>query len=284
MSLEQVYEVGKIVQECKFEEAKRLDTYRHRLEPYIFNYLIKTNSAMLEDFWKSYIPVKKAPCAFIIVERRDHPNFHFLLRNIAWANPNMSVYIFCSDINYNFILSLLGEKAEHYTIVQWFKGDASRENAIKEYNATFKNYKFYEQIDAEYGITVQMDVIFRKKISESLFTGHYWGAPWAWNTNCPGGGGATIRNISSLLQLCKFYNPEPEQYSNVDPEDGWFSEKIKEQQMFYPALDFRKNSIMESIPVQDPSIMHQFWTFFDQYLSQPKKDVVQYFTHLLTLQ
>lgn len=285
MSLDCICDVFKIIQAENMDNSeKRLDTYRHKLEPYIFNYLIETCGAKLSEFWRSYTPPKKASRAFIIVERRDHPNFRFVLQNIAWSNPNMSVYIFCSDVNHAFILSLLGDKAPFFNIIQIFKGNPPRAEAVSEYNKVLKDYRIYEQIDAEYGITVQMDTIFRKKIPESMFVGDYWGNPWAWKQNCAGGGGATIRNIQSLRTLCKLFNPSPDSYADKDPEDGWISERMTMLGMSYPNIEFRKNHIMESMPAADPVIMHQFWTFSDQYVSLPKQEVIQYWTHLLTFE
>ena len=279
MSLDCICEVMTIVRNSHADPTARLDAYRHKLEPYIFNYLIETWGAKLQTFWETYIPPKKAQRAFIIVERRDHPNFRFVLQNIAWSNPNMSVYIFCSDINYFFILSLLGNKAEHFNIIKIFTGNPPRAEAINDYNKTLKDYRIYEQIDAEYGITVQMDTIFRKKIPDSIFVGDYWGNPWAWKPKSAGGGGATIRKIGSMITLCKLFN-NPD---NVDAEDVWIADHMNLVGMSYPDIEFRKNHIMESMHVHSPVILHQFWTFADQYVSLPQKELIQYWKKLLTL-
>jgi hypothetical protein len=283
MSFDSIYDVINIVRDANQDVTKRLDAYRHKLEPYIFNYLIEHYGPRFQKFWETYLPPKKAERAFIIVERRDHPNFKFVLQNIAWSNPNMSVYIFCSDINYSFILSLLGDKAPFFNITQIFKGNPPRFEAVSEYNRTLKDYRFYEQIDAKYGITVQMDTIFRKKIPDHIFVGDYWGNPWAWKQSSPGGGGATIRNISSLKFLCRLYNPMPETDMNSDAEDSWISDHMTLLSMSYPDIEFRKNHIMESMPAEDPVILHQFWTFSDQYLSMPQKELINYWKRLLTI-
>ena len=284
MSLEGLYEVGKTIQSEQPEEGKRLHEYRMRLEPYIFHHLMETQWHMVDTFWQSYVPPKRAKYAFLIIERRDHPNFPFVLRNIAWANPTMSVHIVCSDTNRDFLHAILGNKVEHYTIVEHFRGSPSAEQAKQEYNALLKDWRLYESIDAEYAITVQMDTIFRKKIPDSIFVGDYWGSPWAWRQDLPGGGGATIRNIHSLRSLCLLYNPTPNTSTDLDAEDGWLSVRVQELGMVYPSLSFRKSHIMESMPAEDPMILHQFWTFLDQYLSQPKENVLKYWKHLLTLQ
>jgi hypothetical protein len=41
----------------------------------------------------------------MLVEGRIHQNMWFILRNMAWAGPEMAVYIFCSDQNYDYIIN-----------------------------------------------------------------------------------------------------------------------------------------------------------------------------------
>ena len=84
-------------------QTNLLKTLRHGLEPYVYAHLEATYGQKLTEFWKSWIPPLRSAKAFVLVERRTHPNFWFVLRNMAWAGPNMAVYIFCSDENVNFI-------------------------------------------------------------------------------------------------------------------------------------------------------------------------------------
>ncbi len=257
---------------------KRLHHFRTVFEPYIYNILIKKYSGCLDDFWKDYLPPLVSDKAFVIIERRCHPNYWFILRNIAWANPNMSVYIICSEENEMFIRTLLGNKVSNFNILPLFKGSPDRTTAIKDYNNLLTDYRFYEKINDKYILTIHMDVFFRKKISDDIFIGDYWGAPWGWNQIMPGGSGATIRCVQKMIELCKLYRPSPELKSdNIDGEDAWFSEKIIELGWMYPDIDFRKKTIMESIPVTDPYIVHQFWTYFDTFKTVFYSDVFQNF-------
>jgi hypothetical protein len=269
-------------------ENKRLHHFRIVFEPYIYNILIKRYSNYLDDFWKNYFPPKRSDKAFVIIERRCHPNYWFILRNIAWANPDMSVYIICSDQNESFIKTLLGDKVEHFNILPLFKGSPDRDEAIKEYNMLLTDYTFYEKINAKYMLTIQMDVFIRKKLTDDIFTGDYWGAPWAWKQELPGGGGATIRNISKMIELCKYSN----KYEKIDGvigqgqgqgEDSWISDKIMSLGWTFPDIEIRKRSIMESIPTPDPFIIHQFWTFFSTFSHHFDSDVFYNFlNHMLT--
>lgn len=272
MTIESIIEVADVYAD------ESLDTIRQTLDPYIYNYLIAKYSVPLEAFWSSYLPPIKSKYAYVIVERRCHPNFKFILQNMAWANPEMSVYIFCSLENIQFILSILGDKQKNYNICEYFTTTATREEGKEEYNKLLTSSKFYDVIDAEYLLTMQMDVIIRKKIPESIFCGDYWGAPWAWKSNLPGGGGATIRKISTMRIICK------ESSDGKHAEDAWICDAIcKDVSYTFPSLEFRANHIMESIPVNDPILLHQFWTFYNQYLEMNKESRCNYWSHLLTI-
>ena len=271
------YEVAKIEQ-SKHAPTERLDVYRNVLEPYFYMYLIEKYGAMLQKFWETYRPPLISEQAYVIVERRAHPNFRFVLQNMAWAAPHMSVYLFCSDENRAFIEAILGDKADSFHIIEVFQGDVSREEGKNGYNHIMTDYHFYESIMAKYILTIQMDNIIRRKIPSSMFVGDYWGNPWAWRCEAAGGGGATVRRVKAMIELCQTHRPDPT--TSVPPlEDAWVAERTA----VFPPFEFRRAHLMESVPTEDPVILHQFWTFMDAYLQRPRDDVVQFLTHLLTI-
>ena len=271
------YEVAKI-ESKKHEPAARLDMYRNTLEPYFYSYLVENYGKMLQDHWETYRPPLESEHAFVIVERRAHPNFRFVLQNMAWAAPHMAVYIFCSDENLDFIAAILGDKGDSFHIIKAFSGDVSREEGKNGYNHIMTDYRFYESISATYLLTIQMDNIIRRKIPSSMFVGDYWGNPWAWRAHAAGGGGATVRRVAAMIDLCKKHRPDPT--IDIPPlEDAWVAERT----VSFPDFPFRRAHLMESVPAENPVILHQFWTFADAYLAEPRDQVVQYWTHLLTL-
>ena len=223
-----------------------LHFYRIEIEPYIFNYLNHTYGHKLDEFWKTHQFSKQYKYAFVIVERRVHPNWWFVLRNILWAAPHFSLYIFCSDVNYDFVKTLLGDKAENVHIYKWFKGITNREKGFTDYNITFKLPGFYKLINAEYLITVQMDSYFLQKIPDWIFTGTYYGAPWGWNNTMPGNGGMSIRNIKNMIELCE---KEIQNIQNNEGEDWHFSQAIVKHNHVIPPLEFRCKVIQENFPV-----------------------------------
>lgn len=276
-------ELHKLSQDDSEFFNKRLHSFRMEFEPYIYNILINRYAGFLEEHWQNYYPPKQSDNAFVVIERRCHPNYWFVLRNIAWANPNMSVYIICSDENEQFIKALLGDKVSYFHILPLFKGSPNREKAIAEYNNLLTDYHFYEHFSAKYILTIQMDVFIRKKLTNDIFIGDYWGAPWGWKPMLPGGSGSTIRNVKRLQELCKINRPNPLHDNGVNAEDAWFSEKIVESNWNYPDINFRKSTIMESIPTSDPYIIHQFWTYFDSFRPKMYSDLfTNFLNHILT--
>ena len=161
-------------------QQDRLHAFRVELEPYIYHYLIEQYGLRLNAVWENYIPPLKSDKAYVLVERRTHPNYPFLLKMMAWAAPHLSVYLVCSEENLEFIKAILGDKIEHFHIIVAYSGEVDRDQGRTEYNQLLTNASFYEQIDAEYIVTMQMDVFLRRKLTDDLFCGDYWGAPWGW--------------------------------------------------------------------------------------------------------
>lgn len=244
-------------------QTDTLHFYRMQIEPYVFHYLNYKYADKLEQFWKTHQFPKKNKYAFVIVERRAHTNWWFVLRNIAWAAPHFSLYIFCSDLNYDFIKSILGDKAENVHIHKFFKGIASREKGFNEYNIVFKTPQFYKMIDAEYFINFQLDSYFIQKIPDWIFTGTYYGSPWGWDPNRAGNGGLAIRNTQKMFELC---NKEIKNALNNDGEDDYISNAIIKHESDLPPFEFRVKVFQESFPTNfTPIGTHQFWTYINNY-------------------
>ncbi len=262
-------------EEVKKWQEETLDRYRCDLEAYIWQHFMFKYGPALDNFWKTHQFPKKADKAWVIVERRCHPNLWFLIRNIAWAAPNFSLYIYCSDENYSFIKALLGDKFNNVNIFIWFKGFATRQEGKDQYAQTFKLPGFYKLIDAEYMIRAEPDTYLRHKIPNEIFRDDFYGAPWGWNAEMPGGGGLHIRKIKSMIDLCTKAN-----HGGAEGEDYWLGQKIIEYGYKYPELEFRKKIFSENFPVADPIGVHQFWTFLENFeISNPdrfKNNLINY--------
>jgi hypothetical protein len=240
--------------------AETLDKYRCDLEPYVWQHLMVRYGAQLDTYWKTHTFAKKSTYAWVIVERRAHPNWWFLLRNILWAAPHFSLYIFCSDQNIKFVKALLGDKVNDVHIISWYEGFATRQEGKDQYAITFKNPSFYKHIDAEYMIRVEVDTYLRHKIPEGIFMGDYYGAPWAWAPEKPGGGGLIIRNIKNMIELC-----ERENHSGIEADDAWIGDKLIVHGYTFPPFEVRSHIFSENFPVPNPIGVHQFWTFLENF-------------------
>ena len=69
-------EIGQLQQD-------RLHAFRTELEPYIYHYLIEQYGLRLNAVWENYAPPLKSDKAYVLVERRAHPNYPFLLKMMA---------------------------------------------------------------------------------------------------------------------------------------------------------------------------------------------------------
>lgn len=282
--LEKVREREQLLEKCKTLEEKSkwleetLHKYRCDIEPYIYQHLILEYGQKLDKIWKDHQFPKKSKYAWVIIERRSHINWWFLLRNIVWAAPHFSLYIFCSDQNYEFVKNMLGDKVNNVHIIQWYKGFASRDEGRDQYAVTMKQAELYRKIDAEYMIRVEMDTYLRHKIPELIFKTDFYGAPWKWNLNMPGGGGLHIRKISTMIDLCERAN-----HSGTEGEDSWLGGKIIEYGYTYPPLEFRELVFSENYPVDNPIGVHQFWTFLDNFEIKNREKFRQHLKRYLTI-
>jgi hypothetical protein len=156
----------------------------------------------------------------------------------------------------------LGDKADNVHLIPWFQGNVSREEGKAQTNITFKLENFYKVIDAEYMLRFEMDTYFLKKVPTDIFVGDFYGAPWMWAQDKPGGGGLTVRNISAMIDIC---NKEKE---NINPsgEDGWIGNAITKHGYSVPSFEFRQQIFLENHmhPVC-PIGIHQFWTFIHNF-------------------
>lgn len=261
----------------------RNDDYRLTLDPLVYQILETRYGEKLEAFWKTYMPPKTSKYAFAIVERRQHPNFKWILRNLAWAGPDMAVYIFCSDLNEAWLREMLGDKADAINLRVVFQGNPSRERGKKEVDNLMSDWRTYASIPAKYILTLEVDCFLRRKIPTSLFTGVYYGCSYGWDQSHPGGGGLTVRHIDAMIDLCKAERPDLDK-DLAGSQDCWLGSKTMERELEYPPLQRRMEVLMENMFVNNPVGVHQFWTFLFNLPLEPKDQWMAYVSSLLTLE
>ena len=254
--------------ELREKSPKILSNLRNKLEPFVFNALEEGYGNKLTEFWKTYIPPKKAKRAYMLVEGRIHPNMWFVLRNMAWAGPDMSVYIFCSDQNYDYIMDLLGDKAPHFNVIVAFKGDPPKEQAWQEFVNLYTNWKIWEMMETDYALLIQMDVYIRKRLDDCLFNYDWYACRWAWKIDEPGGG-ISICRVAKMVSILKEHRPNTEIDCPISSDE--FINRIIQVNGTYPPLMENVQNLMESMQrftegtyrvlIVDPYAVHQPWTF-----------------------
>ena len=254
--------------ELREKSPNILSNLRNKLEPFVFNALEEGYGNKLTEFWKTYTPPKKAKRAYMLVEGRIHPNMWFVLRNMAWAGPDMAVYIFCSDQNYDYIMDLLGDKASHFNVIVAFKGDPPKEQAWQEFVNLYTNWKIWEMMETDYALLIQMDVYIRKRLDDCLFNYDWYACRWAWKIDEPGGG-ISICRVAKMVSILKEHRSNTEIDCPISSDE--FINRIIQVNGTYPPLMENVQNLMESMQrftegtyrvlIVDPYAVHQPWTF-----------------------
>ena len=262
---EMKYEIEIHKKEQLDENWKRLITsWRHRYEPFIYDILKQRYGTVLDAFWKTYEPPLHSDRAFVIVERRCHPNLWFILRNIAYFGRGWSIYLFCSKQNYDYCAAILGKNLKNVHLKIIYDELADLKNGIDDYNKTLKSKSFWEQIEAETLCIFQMDCYLRKPIPEEILEYDYVAPPWAWDTKLPGGSGLSLRKRSVMIDICEKKDPE------TLGEDCFFSYGVCQFGYNYLHSSESKHYFVESCITEDPVGVHQWWTYyFNLFLGTP---------------
>jgi len=252
-----------------------LPRWRHRYEPFIYDILKQRYGAVLHAFWKGYEPPLTSDRAFVIVERRCHPNLWFILRNIAYFGKGWSIYLFCSKQNYDYCAAILGKNLKNVHLRVIFETHVDSATGVIEYNELLKKLSFWEQISAEHLCVFEMDCYLRRPIPDELLAYDYVGTPWTWNVKSPGGSGLTLRKRSVMLDICRKKEPGALQ------QDCFAAEGICELGYEFLHASEGREYFVESCITENPVGVHQWWTFFSK-ISKEHKDY--FIRKLLTLE
>lgn len=235
---------------------EQLHTKRTQLEPLIFDILKIKYYNIFDEFWRSHSVQKNNNKSIIIVERRIHENFAFILRNVFYYARDWAITIVCSDINLNYIKTICTHNREHINIIPYFEGNPNRDTARSEYNNLLMKSEFYKMLKYEHLFFVEMDSYLRKPIDKTILEYDYLAAPYAWD-EISSGGGMSYRKRNVMIDICENYKSE------TPMQDCYALEGIKA--LGYNMPDFIKGIfyISESCHVDDPMGLHQWWTFFN---------------------
>jgi hypothetical protein len=227
---------------------------RVHLEPVVFDILRRQQPEVLQSFWDQYNPPLTANKTICIVERREHVNFDFILKNVGYFCPGWSFTIICSDANYAFVKEFM--KGKQATIVPYFIGLGTSEQGKNEYNSLLQQENFWNFMEAEWILMVEMDSYLLRSLPEEMFQYDYVASHWAWDKTSMGGG-LSLRKKSVMLELCKRGFP----VSAV--QDQWANDGCKHYGFKMPTYEKYKNWFVESCYSYKPIGVHQFWTFWN---------------------
>jgi hypothetical protein len=238
------------------QQKKILEQKRIYFEPVVFDTLRRQDPERLQTFWDTYQPPLTSEKTICIVERRAHPNFDFIVKNVAYFCKGWSFTIVCSDANYDFVKDLMKEKEA--TILPYFTGLETPEEGKIEYNALLQTETFWNFMQAEWVLMVEMDSYLLRPLPNEMFEYDYVASHWAWDKSSMGGG-LSLRKRATMLELCK------RGYPKSVVQDGWVNDGCKHYGYKMPTYEKYKNWFVESCYSHTPIGVHQFWTFWNPF-------------------
>ena len=259
-------------------EAIRNSTFRHELEPYVFQILNQEYGSFFHQHWNTCTIPTVSEKAIVIVERRPHPNLQFCLQNAAYYCPGYAIHIVCSQENLKFVQKIVEDQLSNVHIHPVFEGVGTVSEGYKDYNEMLKTKAFWERFQEEHIITLETDCYFMKPLPESVYQYDYVASRWPWLSEQPGGGGLSYRKRSVMLRICD----EFEGKLTIPAQDAFVSHGIKQLGYKYPSLEENSNYFTECMYSQNAIGTHQWWTFISQIFIG-KNDTTEIVKHLHTV-
>jgi hypothetical protein len=262
-------EIPSELESYKEDQSKWLRIWRNRYETHVYDILKKRYGYELEHVWETQSPPKLSNKAFVIVERRCHPNLEFLLHNMFYFGRDWSIYLFCSDQNLAFCKGICGRNQMVVNIIPIFKTNATAEGGVQEYNQLLQDESFWKKIEAEHICVLETDSYLRKAIPDELLQYDYVGTPWGWDLNSPGGSGLTLRRRSAMLAICAACVKK-------EMQDSFVAQGVQALGLTWlPSKPYGVHTFVESYFTEDPVGVHQWWTFvFNRFLYNQSLDIV----------
>ena len=246
------------------------------LEPRVFDILKEKYLTPLQDFWASYTVPYDAENRVVIIERRIHPNLEFILYNAAYFARGWGITIVCSDLNKNYIESLLKHNLDLVQVITMFEGNPEPSIGKNEYNMLLQSKEFYEALPSEGLLLMEMDTYLRKPIDPKILSYDYVACPYGWDETTSGGG-LSFRKKSAMIDICNRYN------QIEAAQDIFACRGVKALGYSMPPFTDATTYFSESVLYEDPVGVHQWWTFAG--LNDPSCPFdEEFFTSLMSLQ
>ena len=235
--------------------AEEMHQKRLVMEESIFGLLKYKYLSYLKTWWLSYQVPKISDKSIVIVERRIHPNLEFIIYNAAYFARDWVITIVCSDINIDYIRSLLGPNTDSVRLIQMFEGNPEPAVGKNEYNYLLQSSEFYEAMPSENLLMMEMDTYLRKPVGSDILKYDYVAAPYSWDTSSLGGG-LSFRKRSAMLSICSSFTDLEK------AQDIYVLRGMKSLRYMIPPYEEAIHYFCESCYSKDPVGFHQWWTFF----------------------
>ena len=246
---------------------------RMALEPLIFDILKRKYGNHLKKFWDQHTPPLGTNKRIVLIERRIHPNLAFVLYNAAYYGSTWAITIFCSDVNYEYCKSIVGDK-KTVSILPIFKGIGTPEEGKQQYNQLLQTADFYRDFLEDHLCFVETDCYFRRKIPDWVLQFDLVACPYNWDESMAGGG-LSFRNKFAMIRICEWCSQK------LEAQDVYLWKGAQELGLRLPEFEEAVYQLTESVFSKNPFGVHQWWTFFFPD-DLPEAEI--YLKELLTLQ
>jgi len=226
---------------------------------YLHNTMEHISNQYVEFFRTKYNPSKipiHSNYAAVVVEPRILSYLEFVIKNITYFLPNWSLYIFHSDMNEEFVISITNNSPNiHY--INFTPANIT----IKQYNKLLLSLAFWQIISAETILIFQSDSFIRRHGIEDYLQYDYIGAPW---DNCKaeyqsGNGGFSIRKKSMMIKIL-----QQNLTTNIkDNEDIFYGKELIKIGAFLPHINDSMKFSVESVYYDNPVAVHKCWHYLD---------------------
>jgi hypothetical protein len=234
-----------------------LHKYHILYEQRVFNILRERYLNILKEWWSQYkLPlISETDKCIVLYETRCHLNLEFLIYNLTYFAKGWGLIIYCSKDNYNFINNILDHN-KFRAILHIVREDEGGRNVRDEYNEFVKSSIFWNSLPCKYILMCEMDAYLRKCVPDDITTYDYICCNWPWHSDLPGGGGISIRNVSSMKRICNKY---PTLSNDIFAQDSWAVEGCN-----HLNLSYNNTYLVEANHnIIDPIGLHNWWTFIN---------------------
>lgn len=255
---------------CSYDE--RLHKFHTLYEQPIFDLLRTRYLQQLKSWWASYnLPiVSETDKCIVIYETRCHLNLEFLIYNLTYFARGWGLIIYCSKHNYNFIVNIL-QQNRYRAILHIVRDDEGTKLVREDYNHFTKSHTFWNSLPCKYVLMCEMDAYLRKKIPDDITDFDYVCCKWPWHPDLSGGGGISIRKVSTMKKICDEY---PNISTNIFAQDIWAANGCALLNLKYNNVNFNNTYFIESChDIIDPIGFHNWWTFINPYKFYKYRDI-----------